>query len=145
MRLQIFLIALLLFGCGQDFKADISMTTIAWQGSLETDPTMLQIFNQTAVCIADYGFQRTGYPYVIVTNGIFLCNGIFKYGCTVFNENRIYIYKELSCLGALGAIINNCDSSLLRHEIIHWITLQEDDAHSQPYFTQCEDPANYPS
>lgn len=136
-----FLLVFFAAGCGQeqDFKADISMTEVVWEGSLETDPTMLLIFNETALCLHDYGFFRPGYPNVTVTNDVFFCgvSGVWTNGCTVFSENRIYLQRDFSCIESI-IYARPCPSSTLRHEIIHWISLKGNSAHNAPYFTNCE-------
>jgi len=135
MKLRIILATLVLMGigCGQDeFAVDISSTTIVWQGYVNEDAALLQIFEETMACLNILGVYRDGYPYIIIVNDPFLCGGNVSIGCTVFDENTIYLTKT-----PLVRDPTQYTSPIISHETVHWVTQLGNAFHDSIYFSQC--------
>lgn len=136
------LIAILLSGCGQDqsnnLYVDISNTKILWQGAIEQDQPMRQIFDNTKSCMQTFGFLRIGQPpNVVITEHGFYCNGTYRDACIKYNENIIYIVDDFSCHSMFPLCVTDIDKSSLRHELIHWITGKGDADHNTDYMKIC--------
>lgn len=122
-------------GCGQDFDADISMTTIVWQGYPSEAPDQIGEIRQnyslnddfitTQDCLFPIGIYKTGQPFVVVVKDQFLCGGELKNGCFVAKKNTIYLEE-------------NTMFFFFSHEVIHWATGLGNEAHKTVYFTQCQ-------
>ncbi len=125
-----------------DYKAvDISKTTVLWEGDLNQNPTLLKRFKDASSCVNSFGYQRSGYPHVIIVKDPFICGSKTNaLGCAVFSTNTIYIaadneyFKNRTKPGK--QLITVTDP--VKHESIHWITRKDNDTHNQPYFKQCE-------
>lgn len=134
---RVLLIVLILVGCVQDFSVDISNTKILWQGYVNEDPTYLQKFNETSACVSEVEYHRSGYPYLIIVDDFFMCNGVFSPGCVKFSNNTIYLTQT----GEISEDPNTVKilaHDTFKHEVVHWITLKTDVYHDELYFQDCQ-------
>lgn len=127
---RLLLILLLLAGCGQDENksVDISMTEIVWQGQVADDSVLQKEFDATLACLEPlHSSLKSGSPYIVVLNSGFVCFDLFINigGCTVFDDNTIYLTYDSEYVA-------------FPHEVIHWATNLEDPAPKTPPLDQCE-------
>ena len=120
--------------------ADLSHTTVLWKGYPNQNEEYLLRFKEASNCASSFGYNRLGQPFLIVVSSPFPCySSASAVGCIDFGENTIYIFDN-SLLK--NAYIPNYPSITaldpLKHESMHWITNQGNNAHDEPYFKKCE-------
>lgn len=133
---RLLLIALLLTGCGQqqsESAADISSTTVVWQGYVSEDSyySFPQKLSDTMQCLNNLSTYREGEPYVVVVKDTFSCLGYPGFsGC--YSNGTVYVTEF-----AISPNTTIVGSDMFKHEVIHWATGLGNESHSSVYFTKC--------
>lgn len=128
----LFPIFLFLCSCGaQDSAVDLSMTSIVWKGYPHQYKNNMFVVtaNDTVTCLKNLNLHlvrnEDPLPYLIITEGKFLCGGTSIYAC--HSQGIIYL-----------ALVHLERKYAYSHEIIHWSTELSNDAHFTLPFNECE-------
>jgi hypothetical protein len=131
-----------IFSCGQSDTDKVQLlpygfNKVLWSGTPSKDETAKSIFEETKTCMTDFGYSRTGSPYIIVVDQPFYCTpGALCEGC-LHDYQVIYIAKSADAGEPIYVSGIPIYTPTLRHEFIHWITLKGDADHGTDYLQKC--------
>lgn len=118
------------FSCGADEQKpvdiDLQGHSVIWAGFADSDRELKTRVDEAVLCLRMNGLTiRPGYPYLLVINGTFACNGVFARGCTDMNSGSIYIDSRY------------LETFVFVHEVVHWETGMGNGYHDTEQFSCC--------
>jgi len=112
-------------GCGGSPRADFSDVSILYEGEQYGDLEV--IWYETAECVG-VDVSRFNPVHIVIVSDLFPCNGYdFVRACMISN----YVYMA-------EPILMQSEGALYAHELVHYFTGLEDDAHkTAEVFARC--------
>ncbi|OGW37759.1 MAG: hypothetical protein A2010_07300 [Nitrospirae bacterium GWD2_57_9] len=120
----------LLAACGADeqtpVRIDLQGNSVVWTGFADSDPELKTRVDEAVTCLRMNRLTiRPGYPYLLVIDGVFSCNGVLARGCTDMNSGSIYMDSRY------------LETSVFVHEVVHWETGMGNGYHDTQQFNCC--------